>query len=334
MGGGRYDLQRELGSGEFGTVHLATDLDEGGDVAVKTFKEGVTLDEALLEAQLQRRLSAHDRIVPLRNVDARTGPSPIVITEYRPDGSVAARIGNGPAGLLLGYRWTLDVADGLVHAHANDIFHRDAKPSNLLLDGTGHAALCDFGVAEDNLTGEGSSKVYPHLIAPEMPDAGTSEATEVWMLGALAYRLLVGEYPFPFGGYGLTGGTVVQPHLTNPQIPMALSRVLQDALAVDPADRHQGVDAMRKALLAANPVTEFVEAPGGEAIARWKAKVRRGVAVVEVVPTARSTFTARIRLDQGSGPRTVDSRPARSSPGLALRDARTYLHAVVEGRAP
>jgi Protein kinase domain len=243
-------------------------------------------------------------------------------------------IGNGPAGLLLGHRWTLDVADGLVHAHSNDIFHRDARPSNLLLDGRSHAALCDFGVAEDNITGEGSNKAYPHLIAPEMFETGTTGGTEVWMLGALGYRLLVGEYPFPLGGYGLAAGTVVQPHLANPQIPMALARVLQQALAVDPADRYEDIDAMRKALLAANPVTEFVEAPDGTAIARWQAKVPRGIAVVEVVPTARSTFTARLRLDQGSGPRTIDCRPARSSPAQARRDARTYLRAVVEGRAP
>ncbi|MEN3279018.1 MAG: hypothetical protein V7607_158 [Solirubrobacteraceae bacterium] len=108
--------------------------------------------------------------------------------------------------------------------------------------------------------------------------------------------------------------------------------MLQQALAVDPADGYEDIDAMRMALLAANPVTEFVEAPDGTAIGRWQAKVRRGIAVVEVVPTARSTFTARLRLDQGSGPRTIDSRPARSSPAQALRDARTYLHAVVEGR--
>jgi hypothetical protein len=154
------------------------------------------------------------------------------------------------------------------------------------------------------------------------------------MLGALGYRLLVGEYPFPLGGYGLSAGTVAQPHLANPQIPMALARVLQQALAVDPADRYEDVDAMRKELLAANPVTEFVEAPDGTAIARWQATVRRGIAVVEVVPTAHSTFTARLRLDQGSRPRTIDSRPPRNSPAQALRDARTYLHAVVEGREP
>jgi hypothetical protein len=105
-------------------VHLARDLDEGGEVAVKLFDLGVTLDAAILEAQLQRRLSAHPRVVGLRNVDARTSAAPVVVTEYMPAGSVADRIGGGSAGLLSGLRWTLDAADALAHAHANGVFQR------------------------------------------------------------------------------------------------------------------------------------------------------------------------------------------------------------------
>lgn len=126
-GAGRYELQRLLGRGVFGEVHLARDLDEGGEVAVKLFGTGMTLDAAVLEAQLQRRLSAHPRVVALRNVDARTSAAPIVVTEYMPAGSVADRIGGGSAGLLSALRWTLDAADALAHAHANGVFHRDAK---------------------------------------------------------------------------------------------------------------------------------------------------------------------------------------------------------------
>src|SRR4051794_6444578 len=126
VGGGRYRLRRRLGNGYFGDVYLGEDLDEGGRVAVKLLKPNVTLDEALLEARLQRRLSEHPRIVSLRNVDVRTGGGPIVVTEYWPGGSVADRVASGArAELREALRWLRDTADALVHAHALGIFHRD-----------------------------------------------------------------------------------------------------------------------------------------------------------------------------------------------------------------
>src|SRR4051794_5759945 len=99
VGGGRYAVDRKLGEGHFGEVQLADDLDEGGKVAVKVFKKNFTLEEALLEGQLQRRLSDHARVVSLRNVDVRTGAGPIIVTEYRPAGSVADRVGPDRAAL-------------------------------------------------------------------------------------------------------------------------------------------------------------------------------------------------------------------------------------------
>jgi serine/threonine protein kinase len=334
VGGGRYKIQRLLGTGMFGEVHLATDLDEGGDVAVKLFHNGVVLNSALVEAQFQRRLSSHPRVVPLRNVDVRTGGGPIIVTEYFPGGSVAGRTGSGAAGLLLGLRWTCDVCDALVHAHALGIFHRDAKPSNLLLDEADHASLCDFGVAEDSFVGlaAGGGMVYSALAAPELGRTGTTNQTEVWMVGVLLYRLLLGKYPYPTGAVGVL--TPVQPQNDDPQLPRALATIMQRALSADPSRRYPDVAALRRDLIAVSVVTEFSVVSAGGAIQRWEAPIAAGTGIVEVVSSPNSTFTARLRIDRGFGPRTVNARPRRSSQTQALRDARTMLHGVVEGRLP
>jgi serine/threonine-protein kinase len=300
------------------------------------FKPEVELDSAILEAQLQRRLSQHPRIVTLRNLDIRTGPGPIVVTEFVPGGSVADQIGQGSAGLLNAIRWTLDSADGLAHAHANDIFHRDIKPSNLLLTGNGHASICDFGVAEDSF-GTASNPVYTKLAAPELQGTGTTEQTEVWMLGVLLYRLLLGEYPFPEGAAGLPAGHQVRPQDKDPQIPAPLSRLLVRALSIDPAERHQTIDEFRTELLRVRAVTDCQPAVRPDALKAWEANLPNGqLAIVEVIRPTASTFAARLRVDKlaGAGPRSVEQRPRRSTEGLAVREAHSLLKGIVEGRLP
>jgi serine/threonine protein kinase len=334
VGGGRYAIERRIGSGHFGEVHLAEDLDEGGPVAVKLFKPEVALEEALMEGRLQRRLSDHSRVVSLRNVDVRTSAGPIIVTEYRRHGSIAARIGTGPAALTEGLGWARDVTDALVHAHAQGVLHRDVKPSNLLLDDADRAALCDFGVSEDTITGAGGLRVYPHLIAPELATSGSSARTEVFMVGVLLFRLLCGSYPFPGGAAGLPAGTTVHPQAVDPQIPVALARAMRTALAIDPARRYQDMTALRQALLDLKVVTSFSPEPAANTHARYEAPIAAGTAIVEIVDATRSRFQARLRVDRGRGPRTIDARTPRSSIGLAFRDMRTLLHAVVEGRAP
>jgi serine/threonine protein kinase len=333
VGGGRYKLGVKLGDGCFGEVFYGTDLDEGGPVAVKLFKAHVKLETAVQEAQFQRRLSEHPRIVSLRNVDVRSGAGPIVVTEYVPGGSVADRIGDGPAGLRLARRWTLDTADALIHAHANGVFHRDAKPSNLLLDTADHAALCDFGVAEDSFIGAGGAPLYAALTAPEQGSTSTTQRTEVWMLGALFYRLLLGVYPYP-AGYALEPGATIDPQALDPQIPKAMARIIERALTADPSERYPTVRELRDALLPMKVVAGFEATSAPGTVAQWQAQIGSGTAIVEVIPSPCSTFTARLRVDRGSGPRQVDGRPRRKTQAEAKRDARTLLHAVVEGRLP
>ena len=85
-------------------------------------------------------------------------------------------------------------AEGLAHAHARGIIHRDVKPSNLLLDMAGVVWITDFGLAktgDNSLTTTGDIVGTLRYMAPERFKGECDERTDVYGLGLTLYELLV-----------------------------------------------------------------------------------------------------------------------------------------------
>jgi serine/threonine protein kinase len=97
-----------------------------------------------------------------------------------------------------------DVAIALDYAHHQrpPIVHRDVKPQNILVDGTGRACVVDFGLAKEmksgsTITVSGIVKGTPCYMAPEQALGRAVDArTDVWALGAILYEFLAGIPPF------------------------------------------------------------------------------------------------------------------------------------------
>src|SRR5262249_22782640 len=97
------------------------------------------------------------------------------------------------------------VSDAITMAHRALIVHRDIKPSNVLVTEAGQPKLIDFGIAyalsKPNETRETTTDIRrlftPHYAAPEqVKGEAVTVATDVFGLGALAYRLLTGVEPY------------------------------------------------------------------------------------------------------------------------------------------
>ncbi|KAM6405825.1 cGMP-dependent protein kinase 1-like [Pluvialis apricaria] len=91
------------------------------------------------------------------------------------------------------------VVEGLEYLHGRGIVYRDLKPENLMLDRRGYVKLVDFGFAKELGQGEKSYSFCgtPEYLAPEMlRHEGHDFAVDFWMLGILAFELLVGRPPF------------------------------------------------------------------------------------------------------------------------------------------
>jgi serine/threonine protein kinase len=305
------------------------------EVAVKLIGPHVTLDEVLLETQLLTRLRDHERVVTVRNVSIDP-PVPFIVMDYLARGSVEDRLDGDQVTLVEAVRWTRNALEGLTHAHAMGVLHRDIKPGNLLLDDEERAVLSDFGIAEDTILGRlANPATYGLHAAPELLQGqGSSVQTDIFALGCTLYRLLTSEYPFRSVDDIRAGITPAEVHGLNPQIPLSLRNVVRTALAVDPADRFPDARRMNEALGRCGIRNAWTLVDDPDAIEVWSAQTPEGVYDLRVSERRRvGDFELRVRLDRGSGPRQV-LLSHHGSRARALQARRTALVQVVTGDRP
>jgi serine/threonine protein kinase len=317
-----------LGRGAFGTAWRARDHDEDATIALKLLAPGTTPDRVLREAQLQRRLSEHPRIVSMRNVEVGASPSSFVAMDLVPGGSVKGVLDQRRPTVLETHRWVRDALEALAHAHEEDVLHRDIKPSNLLIGVDGHAMLTDFGVAEDSIR-RAALPMYPLTLPPEFGSGPSTVQTDLWLVGILAWQLLVGDRPDLSAAHA---GGLLLPHRYSLDVPMALSRAVMPALAPDPADRPDNADRMLEAI-ARVPVHagwHDVTSSDPAVIRVWQADAAGGEVTVEIRARPRGGYL--VEAHALPGRRLQQRRRAvEATEAAALQRARAWLTAVVGG---
>jgi serine/threonine-protein kinase len=150
-----------------------------------------------------------------------------------------------------------DILEALDYAHRRGIFHRDVKPSNVLLEEDNRALLIDFGIAvavgEERRTRTGVVVGTPLYMSPEQitRPKNIDHRSDVYSVGCLIYEMLTGQTPFVKGqdGVGHTDFEIQQAHVNkkplNPQkrvpgISAHLSEIVMKALEKKPDSRIPG----------------------------------------------------------------------------------------------
>lgn len=255
----RYEIDRELGRGGFGTVYLARDNRlRGRSVALKVMPPALSTDPAVVrlfqeEAGILASL-AHDHIVPVYDAGVWEGRRYIVmqhLTNHSLAQVVAAEGAQPPERVRA---WLQQAAAALAYAHAQGVLYRDVKSANLLLDRTGaRLYVTDFGLAQAVQAGGGSSTTQTGALtgtaayrAPEVAKTGHTAASDLYGLGVVAYELLAGRLPFladdPL--------SMLMRHATEPVpplpagVPQDLTGLVQRLLAKDPVARPAGAAAL------------------------------------------------------------------------------------------
>jgi serine/threonine protein kinase len=202
LGDGRYELEHRLGHGGMATVYSAHDLKLDRKVAIKLLADNFAGDDEVRtrfsrEARIAAKLD-HPNVVQVFDVGEENG-RPYIVMEQVDGGTVADRIhgrrkslANGEAVRLLG-----QLCDGLGHAHAKKLVHRDIKPQNLLLRKSDDCLkITDFGIARaaeetTRLTRPGKVIGTDRYMAPEqLADGKITAATDVYACGVVADEML------------------------------------------------------------------------------------------------------------------------------------------------
>jgi serine/threonine protein kinase len=259
----RYELIRELGRGGMGAVYLARDTRLGRRVAIKFLQSGDPrlTERFIVEAQATARCS-HESIVVIHDVK-ELGGHPFMVLEYLKGQSFSDLIGDDrlPPGRAV--QLMVPVVRALECAHRHKIVHRDLKPGNIFMTDTGTIKVLDFGIAKFvyeqsladpahpdvtslsalapslhfDLTGHGMLVGTLPYMSPEQWGAGAIDhRTDLWAVGIMLYRMVVGRHPLaPLGGQQLMVTAVLeQPmpsaHNAGVDMPLELADIIDRCL--------------------------------------------------------------------------------------------------------
>jgi serine/threonine protein kinase len=138
----RYELRHPVGGGAMADVFRAHDEILDRDVALKLLKALYAEDEEFVERFRRAARSAaslsHPNIVPIFDQGESGDGTYYIAMGYLPGGTLKDRIMK---------RGVLQSAEALCAAHERGVIHRDVKPDNILIAGSGHVKVADFGIA-------------------------------------------------------------------------------------------------------------------------------------------------------------------------------------------
>src|SRR5262245_33075795 len=210
---GRYKITRLIGEGGMGAVYEAEQDQPRRTVALKVIKPGLANPEMLRrfsqESQALGRLQ-HPGIAQIYEAgtaDTGYGPQPYFAMEFIRGENLRDYAESHHLNTRQRLEMMMKICDAVHHAHQRGLIHRDLKPGNILVDGTGQPKILDFGVARVTdsdaqatmQTDVGQLVGTLAYMSPEQVLADPLELdtrSDVYALGVILYELLAGRLPY------------------------------------------------------------------------------------------------------------------------------------------
>lgn len=212
---GPYRLLEVLGEGGMGVVYLAQQEQPiRRRVALKLIKLGMDTKEVIARFETERQALAmmnHPNIASVLDAGATERGVPYFVMEHVAGIPIDDYCDRYRLSIPERLELMVMVCQAIQHAHQKGIVHRDLKPSNVLVcmqDGQPTPKVIDFGIAKATnqrltertlYTLQGSLIGTPDYMSPEQADPtglDVDTRTDIYSLGVMLYKLLVGALPF------------------------------------------------------------------------------------------------------------------------------------------
>lgn len=266
---GRTVIENQLGEGGMARVYRGRSIDDPQqEVAVKVMlgdlaASGIMRERFAREAEAAKRL-VHPAIVAVHGSGYTPAGLPYLVMELVEGENLAQILQQGPLPGERVIRIARQLCEALDHAHRHGVLHRDFKPDNILVVGSGEderVKITDFGLAlsqaDDTRLTQTGVACTPAYAAPEQLRGDTIDArVDLYALGTTMFEMLTGGMlPFESDVQGtirmkLDGEA---PSLMSivPGIQPALATLVSRLLAYDPERRPRSAKSLVIALDAA-----------------------------------------------------------------------------------
>ncbi|WVQ75911.1 hypothetical protein IAR50_005546 [Cryptococcus sp. DSM 104548] len=290
-----------IGKGSYGRVYIALNATTGDMMAVKQVELPATEIDRHDQRQQGMVKALRDEIELLKGLEHtnivaylgyETSPEYLsIFLEYVPGGTIASiyrSLNQARFEPQLVRSFTEQILEGLAYLHSKNIWHRDLKGDNILVDGQGICKISDFGISKqtsdayDSFGQATNMKGSVFWMAPEVVHAYSERSysgkVDIWSLGCVVLEMWTGKRP-----WGEMEQIAAMFELFNKRrpplpadciiAPIALDFLNDKCLQTDPRDRPMARDLLEHPFIKdRDPNWTFEDSKIGKAVAKRGAK--------------------------------------------------------------